>query len=99
MRIGVVIEKMGYKCLPVIAVLDELVFEEVNEGALVLPFAEEGAPIVESNFGGRGCPGLVAGLSARVVIDVVKMVGWAVQEVRGAEDLCSGVGFRWRLRK
>ena len=27
------------------------------------------------------------------------MVGWAVQEVRGAEDLCSGVGFGRRLRK
>ena len=35
---------------PVVGVSGELVFEEVDEGALVVAFAEEVAPVVESDF-------------------------------------------------
>lgn len=44
-------EKACYDSFPVVAHEHELVFEEIDEGTLVLAFSEEVAVVVEGDFG------------------------------------------------
>ena len=73
--------------LPVVAMLNQFVLEEIDKGALVFTFAEEVTPVVEGDLARRIFPWFVAFTGRCIFIDCCKMVDWAVEEIRGAEDL------------
>lgn len=66
---------------PVIAHEDELVFKEVDEGALVFPLAEEVAVVVEGDFRGGVFPRVVAFVGGSIFVDFVEVVDGTVEEV------------------
>jgi hypothetical protein len=54
--------------------------------------------VVQGDLRGRVCPGLVAFVLRRVLVDVVQVVGGGGQEVRGAEELDRSQSFQLGFR-
>jgi len=71
--------------LPVVTQLNELVFEEVNEGSLILFLAEKVSPIIFRDFGWWIMPWLH--VLRLIIVDIIEVLGCRWKEIRRSQEL------------